>query len=256
MTALPVGFLTAPISHRGLHDRNEGRVENSASAFQAAIDAGYGIELDVQMSANHEAIVFHDYELGRLTNETGPVRQRAVDELTKMSLTGGPDTIPKLSETLKLIAGRVPLLVEVKDQDGALGPNTGDLEVAVAKAITGYEGIIAVMSFNPYSVGRFKDLLPNIPRGLVTCGFDPDDVGVVPSATRDRLRHIPDYETVGASFISHSIADLANPRITELKSHGVPILCWTVRDQLTADRALRVADNITFEGFAPQQLVS
>ena len=109
MTALPACFLTRPIAHRGLHDASDGRPENSAAAFHAAIAAGYAIELDVQMSLDGAAMVFHDYHLGRLTAQNGPVAQRSASELSRIQLNGSQDTIPDLEQALGLIAGQVPL---------------------------------------------------------------------------------------------------------------------------------------------------
>ena len=138
---LPQAFYTTPIAHRGFHHRDAGRPENSFAAFQAAIDRGYGIELDVQLSRDGVALVFHDYALDRLTGQTGAIRQRDADDLCQITLTGGRDTIPTLPQVLELIAGRVPLLVEIKDQDGGMGTDIGPLEDAVAEALRDYVGI-------------------------------------------------------------------------------------------------------------------
>ena len=123
MTALPACFLTRPIAHRGLHDASDGRPENSVVAFRAAIAAGYAIELDVQMSLDGAAMVFHDYHLSRLTGQNGPVAQRPASDLSRIQLSGSQDTITDLEQVLGLIAGQVPLLVEIKDQDGNMGQN-------------------------------------------------------------------------------------------------------------------------------------
>ncbi len=249
MPILPPAFLTQPFAHRGYHDLPAGRPENSRAAFQAAVAAGYGIELDVQRSVDDAAMVFHDYDLARLTGRSGMVRGLPAAELATIPLTGGSDGIPTLSEVLSIVAGRVPLLVEIKDQDGALGTDVGPLEHAVADALRGYAGPVAVMSFNPHSVAAMAALLPDMPRGLTTCGFDPADWPV--SAERcAELRGIPDFDRVGASFISHDKADLDNPRVAGLKSLGAGILCWTIRSPEQEAGARRVADNITFEGYA------
>lgn len=250
---LPAAFLRLPIAHRGLHDRNDGRPENSREAVAAAIDAGYGIEIDVQLTSDGQAAVFHDATLERLTPEMGPVRQRSLRELSAIPLNGGASGIPSLTEILALVAGRAPLLIEIKDQDGALGPNVGALEDAVREAVQGYEGPVALMSFNPRSIGRLNGRPGIPPLGLVTCAFDDADEEwqPVPAAHRERLRRIADFEAVGASFISHDRTDLGNPRVAELKTQGVPVLCWTVRSPEEEAEARRIADNITFEGYLP-----
>ena len=152
MPRLPDIFLTTPIAHRGYHDRSAGRRENSLSAFSAAIAAGYGIELDVQPSSDGVSMVFHDDTLDRLTDQTGPIRDRTAAELGALRLKDSTDTSPTLSAVLDLVAGQVPLLIEIKDQDGANGPNVGPLEEAVAKTLNGYSGPVALMSFNPHSM--------------------------------------------------------------------------------------------------------
>ncbi len=254
MTALPDGFLTQPIAHRALHDASAGRAENSIAACRAAIDAGYGIEIDVQLSRDGAAMVFHDYALTRLTGEPGAIRQRDVHDLVHLELRGGGgDTIPTLDAVLAEVAGRAPLLIEIKDQDGAMGPNTGGLERAVATALAGYRGDVAVMSFNPHALAALRDLAPDVPRGLITGGFHGDGWGLLNDETRARLRTMPDFDPVGASFISHRVEDLDMPEVAQKKARGVPVLCWTVRNHETEQAARRIADNITFEGYLPGQ---
>ena len=251
MSTLPDAFLKAPIAHRALHDIDAGRPENSTSAIRAAIDAGYGIEIDLQLSSDGQAMVFHDYDLGRLTIESGPIRKRSATELARIPLKGGRDTVRTLPEVLDLVAGRVPLLIELKDQDGAMGGNVGKLEQAAATALAGYDGPAAVMSFNPQSMLRMAVLAPDVPRGLTTCSFAQEDWPLLPAGTRDRLQGIPDYDHVGASFISHQARDLNRPRVADLANRGAAILCWTIRTPRQEAEARKVAHNITFEGYLP-----
>lgn len=248
---LPAAFLDAPIAHRGLHDRSKGVIENSPSAFEAAIAAGYGIELDVQLSSDAQAIVFHDYDMARLTGEAGPIQTRPAEVVRAMQLSGSSDTILDLPAVLDIVGGRVPLLIEIKDQDGAMGPNVGSLERAVAQALRSYQGPVALMSFNPHSTALMTELCPDRPRGLATSGFIPEMWTLLPPKVCDRLREIPDYDSCGASFISHKADDLDRPRVAELKAQGANILCWTIKSQAEADDALKIAQNITFEGFIP-----
>ena len=241
-------FYDIPLTHRALHDVHDGRPENSRAAIRAAINAGYGIEIDVQLSADNAAMVFHDYALERLTGAKGAVRLRGADDLAKIPLTGGDEGIPALAEVLEIVAGQVPLVIELKDQDGAMGPNVGPLEQATADALSGYKGPLAVMSFNPHSVARMGELLPDVPRGIVTSAYEYDD-WPLSRETCDHLRGIPDYDRVGACFISHEVHDLASPRVAEIKQQGAMICCWTVRDAAQEAVAREVADNITFEGY-------
>ncbi|MBI1418725.1 MAG: phosphodiesterase [Limimaricola sp.] len=249
--SLPPAFLARPLAHRALHDTAEGRPENSRAAMRAAIAAGYGIEMDLQLSADGVPMVFHDYDLARLTGETGPLATRTAAELGRIRLRHGDEGIPTLAEVLALVAGRAPLLIEIKDQDGALGPDVGRLEEATAQALAGYDDPVAVMSFNPHSMGEMASLAPAIPRGLTTCAFPAADWLTIPPATRERLAAIPDYARTGACFISHEAADLGNPRVAELKAAGAAILCWTIRTPAQEAEARKVAQNITFEGYLP-----
>ena len=248
MIPLASAFIDIPLAHRALHDVSGGRPENSRTAIRAALDAGYGIEIDLQLSADGQAMVFHDYDLGRLTDAKGPVNACTAAELAQIPLKGGSEGIPTLKEVLELINGRVPLLIEIKDQDGAMGTNVGPLEQATALAISTYTGPLAVMSFNPHSVAEMARLSPDVARGIVTSAYDPDDW---PLSTEmcDVLRDIPDYDRTGASFISHEACDLDRPRVRALKQGGARILCWTIRSPLEEAEARRIAENITFEGY-------
>ncbi|MYH59835.1 MAG: phosphodiesterase [Boseongicola sp. SB0675_bin_26] len=247
---LPTEFLTRPIAHRALHDASDGRPENSRAAVNAALEHGYGIEIDVQLTSDVQAAVFHDYALERLTGRKGLVRERSMPELASIALEGSSETIPDLVEVLGLVAGRVPLLIEIKDWDGTFGPDVGFLEGAVAKALAGYDGPAAVMSFNPHSVAVMRTLAPGVPRGLVTCAFCETE-WPMPKARRTELAEIPDYERASASFISHDIRDLERARVLELKQRGASVLCWTVRSVEEERRARAIAANVTFEGYLP-----
>lgn len=245
---LDPAFLGAPLAHRALHDVTDGRPENSRAAIGAAIAHGYGIEIDVQLSADNAAVVFHDYALERLAEASGPVRALPAATLGQTKLRGGDEGIPDLPEILALVAGRVPLLIEIKDQDGAMGPDIGPLEVATAAALKGYDGPVAVMSFNPHSVARMGDLCPDIARGLVTSAYDPA-AWPLSADTCARLRDIPDFDRLGASFISHEAADLPRARVAALKGAGADILCWTVKSPQAEAEARKIVDNVTFEGY-------
>lgn len=249
--ALPDAFLRLPLAHRALHDLAAGRPENSPSAIDAAIAAGYGIEIDVQLSRDGVAMVFHDEDLGRLTAEQGLVADRSAQDLGQIVLKGGTETIPTLAHVLGLVAGRVPLLIEIKDQTGDMSTSDGRLEQAVAQDLAGYHGPVAVMSFNPHSVAHMARLAPHIARGLTTSAYDPADWAPLPAHVGDALRNIPDYDRTGSSFISHEAADLARPRVTTLRAQGAAILCWTIKSQKAEAEARRIAQNITFEQYLP-----
>lgn len=248
---LPAGFIDIPIAHRALHDVDDRRPENSLAAIRAAIALGFGVEIDLQISKDGQAMVFHDYDLQRLCGITGATCQRTAEELGNIPLIGGDECIPTLEQVLDLVNGQVPLLIEIKDQDLRLGPNIGKLEAAAAKLLKGYAGPVAAMSFNPHSVKEMSTLLPDVPRGLTTCNFTKADWPLVPDDRRDALARIPDYVSSGSCFISHQRDELDAPSVTRLKSIGVPVLCWTIRSPEQEAEARETADNITFESFLP-----
>lgn len=249
-TPLPKAFVTVPLAHRGYHDKADRRPENSLAAFRAAIEAGYGIELDVQLTADNEAVVFHDDALERLTAKTGLVKALTVAELCLIALRDSDQTLPSLSQVLDLVAGRVPVLIEIKDQLDTMRPGSGMLERAVAQALAHYKGPVAVMSFNPHCVAEMARIAPDVPRGITTEDYEPKKSAPIPEAVCATLRGIPDYDRTWSSFISHKATDLGRTRVAELKAQGAVILCWTIRSHEAEAKARLIAHNITFEGYA------
>lgn len=253
MNRLPEGFLRAPFAHRGLHDRNAGRVENSRAAVEAAAQAGYAVEIDVQLSADGEAMAFHDAALDRLTGETGPLRARSAAELSGIALRDGAgETIPTLAEILDLLGGRVPLVVEVKDQGGAFDARgVGPLERRVAALLSGYDGAVAAMSFNPVSVAALRDAAPGLARGLVAGRAEVFAEDGAPPGRCAALAGLEAFEAVGAAFLSYEARGLPDPRVAALRAKGAGVLCWTIRSVEAAAAVAPHVDAITFEGFLP-----
>ncbi|MDO5529186.1 MAG: glycerophosphodiester phosphodiesterase family protein [Paracoccus sp. (in: a-proteobacteria)] len=249
MAKLDAGFTAAPIAHRGLH--GPGVPENSMAAFLAAIDAGYGIELDVQPASDGTPMVFHDETLARLCGAEGLIAALGPDQLAGLRLYETDQTIPTLRSVLDEVAGRVPLLIEIKDQDGALGRDFGKLVENVARMVDTYDGPAALMSFNPHMVAACAKAAPGVARGLTSCHFAEADWPRVDEATRQSLAALEMFDEVGASFVSHFWGDLGNPAIAALKSRGVPVLCWTIRTPEQEAQARAVADGITFELYRP-----
>lgn len=247
---LPPAFLTTPIAHRALHDVTQGRPENSRAAITAAIAAGYAIEIDLQLSRDGVPMVFHDETLERLTPRDGWLSDLSAADLASIPLKGGDEGIPTLSDVLTLVAGRVPLLIELKDQTLRMAETDGRLEQATAALLAPYQGPVAVMSFNPHCIARMAALAPSLPRGLTTSAYDPADWHPLAPEICDRLRPIPDYDRTQSSFISHEHTDLARPRVTELAKQGAAILCWTIKSPEAEAAARRIAQNITFERYA------
>ena len=154
-------FKTVYYAHRGLH--NEERAENSMSAFRAAVDGGFGIELDIRLSKDGKLVVFHDDTLDRVCGREGQVIDFTADELATFKLSGTDDGIPLFSDVLALVDGKVPLLVEIKE-------NAGDSTVshAACEMLKGYKGEFIIESFNPMSLKVVKEQYPEIPRGILS----------------------------------------------------------------------------------------
>lgn len=225
-------LIERPFAHRGLH--GPGIVENSRAAFLAAVAAGHGIELDVQASRDGEAIVFHDYELDRLTEGSGLVRTRSAAELA-IRLRDSEETIPTLSEVLALIGGRAPLLIEVKSP----GRRVGALSRAVDRALSTYVGPAAVMSFNP-EVGRwFAVHAPPVLRGLVVTEKGRRWSGRL-------ARHVALWRA-RPDFLAYDVRDLPSGFASAQRRRGLKVLTWTCRTADHRSVAAAHADQIIFE---------
>lgn len=242
-----VQFLgTQAFAHRGLHSKT--LLENSRAAFQAAIERGLGIELDIQPAAGGEPFVFHDSSLDRLTDETGRFAARTAAELSQIKLKGMNETIPRLAEILRLVAGRVPILIEVKTN--ATSPQTvGTLAMAVRREMEGYRGQVGVMSFNPHVGAWFAEHAPRVARGLVVTE-EKDGRGW--SRIKGRLaRHIALWRAKPV-FLAYDIRDLPSSFAASQRKRGLKLLTWTVRTAEQERTALECADEIIFEQADPR----
>jgi glycerophosphoryl diester phosphodiesterase len=242
-------WLKRPFAHRGLHDASHGIIENSASAVKAAIAQGYAIEIDLQCTADRMPIVFHDRTLDRLTAATGVVLARSADELSTIPLRGSKDRILSLPDLLALVAGRVPLLLEVK----SLWGTDRQFEANIVHALTPYRGHVAVMSFDPHSVAAFRARAPALPRGLVAERFqDPHHWPQLPPLQRFAMRHLLTAAFARPHFIAYDVKALPALAPALARSvFGLPLLTWTVRNAADRARAARYADAMIFEGVTP-----
>lgn len=223
-------------AHRGLH--GEGRVENSPAAFAAAIERGMGIECDVQRSHDGQAMVFHDFTLERLTGESGPVAARSAAQLGQVALGGSGDRIPTLVQLLAQVDGKVPLLIEIKSRAGM---HVAPLCLAVRRALEGYRGPHAVMSFDPRAVRWFARHSPLTPRGLVMT--EEND-----KALSGRIRRWAYLRLARPQFLAYDIRDLPSRFAARQRRRGLPLLTWTVRSPELAERAALHADAPIAEG--------
>ena len=239
-------WLTArPIAHRGLHDARRRIIENTRSAFAAAIDANYAIECDLQISRDGEALVFHDETLDRLIEGKGLVCAHTAAELKSMRFKSGADPIQSLSELLAQVQGRVPLVIELK----SIWDGNAALARRAVEAIKDYDGAFAFMSFDPKAMATVRLLAPDMARGIVADRVTHSDYDILPVKERIGLREFGHIEDTQPDFISYHWRDLPYPPVSQFRETGRPVICWTIRSQEDAAVARRYADQITFEGF-------
>jgi glycerophosphoryl diester phosphodiesterase len=239
-------WLTArPIAHRGLHDAAAGTIENTPSAFRAAIDAGYGIECDLQISADGEAMVHHDDTLGRLTEGAGRLDAMTAAALRRIAFKSTADRMLTLGELCDLVAGRVTLLIELK------GRFAGDTRLAArtAEVLAGTRPV-AAMSFDPSLMAALRSLAPKLTLGLVAMRRD---AGVPANAKMSALGYARQALAARPQFLAYRLQDLTSaPPLIARNLLRWPVLTWTVRSNADRARAARYADQIIFEGFRPE----
>jgi glycerophosphoryl diester phosphodiesterase len=248
-----LGWLTArPIAHRGLHDRAHGVIENSMAAFAAAAERGFAMECDVQLTADGEAVVFHDYALERLTGRNGAVLAMTAATLGVSALTDSTarDTIRPLSDLVDLVAGRAPIVVEIKSRFD------GDLRLTrrVTEVLKGRPEPIAVKSFDPRVVAALRMMMPERPRGIVAMShYDYPDYETVPADEKRAMANLLHFGEMMPDFISWSVKDLPHCAPYLCRSQlGLPVMTWTVRTPDDRAKAQAHADQIIFEGFIPE----
>jgi glycerophosphoryl diester phosphodiesterase len=242
-------LIARPVAHRGLHDAARGIIENTPSAFSAAVAANYAIECDVQITADGEAMVTHDDALGRLTQGSGRLDAMNAADLKHARFKATADRMMTLGELCELVAGRVTLVVELKSRFN------GDRRIAAraAQVLRTYRGPAAAMSFDPAQIVALRELAPSVARGIVAQrSYSAAEWPGLSEHTRRALAYFGHALRTRPQFIAHSVKDLpsAIPTLAR-KVLGLPILTWTVRDDDDRRRAARYADQMIFEGFRP-----
>lgn len=234
-----ISWLTArPVAHRGYHDMNRTVWENTLAAFGRAVEAGFAIECDVHIVADGGIVVFHDDTLDRLCGITGDVRARTAAELGLLAVGGTAERIPTLKQLLALVAGRVPLVIELKGREG---DDDGFAET-VLDELEGYMGEVALMSFDHWVLKDLKAAGSPWPLGLTAEGDQPE-----------QFFHHDEAMQLGLDFISYHYGHLPNPFIEAQRKRGIPVITWTVRDEAAREHTFKYADQMTFEGFDPRQ---
>ena len=237
-----------PLAHRGLWTAGTAP-ENTLAAFGAAADAGYGMELDVQLSADHEAVVFHDDRLEqRLTRATGRVAERLAADLARVRVQDTTETVPTLRQVLERVDGRTLIVIELK----VLGGEEGPLERRVAEVLADYDGPAAVISFNPRTVAWFADHAPGLLRGLDSAAYHDALNWMIPPEERRALAELEHVAVARPHFLALGLDMLPSPSADALRAQGLPVIAWTVRAPEQWDRVAHGCDNLMFEGFRPE----
>ena len=245
-----------PIAHRGLHDKENAVIENTRSAFARAIKAGFAIECDLQIARDGEAMVFHDDTLNRLTTGKGAVIKKTSRQLMETAFRKTGDKMQTLADLLDQVASAVPLVIELKSS------HTGSVDLArrAVEVLKDYRGRFALMSFDPRLVAAVRFFAPHMCAGAT---LEPSTrhhwMNVVPDseelpvafASKDIDLSRPVIELIRPDFLSCKVDALPNAFSDKYRANGKPVICWTVKDQKTADYAYQYADQITFEGFDP-----
>lgn len=228
-----------PVAHRGYHDQNKKVWENTLSAFSRAVEAGFAIECDIQLSSDSVPMVFHDHTLERLCGIAGDVREKSAAELGLLSVGGTGDKVPRLRQMLDLVKGQVPLVIELK---GRTEEDDDGFAEAVLEVLEGYQGKVALMSFDHHLLFALKNAGSPFPVGLTAEGNDPD-----------KFFEHDEAMQAGLDFISYHWAHLPNSFVEAQRSRGIPVITWTVRDENARAHTYTHADQMTFEGFDPRE---
>ena len=231
-----------PIAHRGLWSP-EGPPENSLAAFRAACAAGYGIELDVQLSADGEAMVFHDGGLKRMTGAEGRLADRTAAELAELRLAGSDERIPTLAETLAVVGRRAMVHIELKTPYGAVGP----LEQRVHEIIIDHAGPVCVIGFNAYSHAWFAERYPNVLRGLDSYSYA--DARNMDAAQRRAMAELEHVAIAKPHFLALGLDMLPGEAAARHRAKGLPVVAWTVKEPSQWEAIKAHCDNLIFEGF-------
>ncbi len=226
------------IAHRGLHDIKKGIPENSMPAFEAALKKGYLIELDIHILKDNSIVVFHDDNLKRMTGIDKKLKDLTYEEVKQYKLQKTDNYIPLLQDVLKLVDGKVPLVIEYK-----YDVISGSLEKESMKILKEYKGDFVVKSFHPLIVYRFKKYYPNIIRGQLSSKFKDDKWSLKKKVL---FKNMPFNFITKPDFISYDINSLPDKRIEKFRKNK-PVICWTIRTKEQFDKAKKYCDNLICE---------
>jgi glycerophosphoryl diester phosphodiesterase len=240
-------LVARPIAHRGFHNEAEGRVENCEAAFEAAIKHGFSIECDLQLTADGDAVVFHDDEVDRILDGSGKVKNFTVKELKAMNFKQGKDRVQTLAELVEQVNGRTTLVIEIK----SLWDDDFTLTDRVLDVLAVYNGPFGLMSFDPDLISRVAATAPETVRGITADRVIDPYYDPLPVSKRLAMREFSHLPESRPHFISFDFHQLPFQPVTEFQAAGFPILSWTIENEDDAHQARRWCDQITFENFNP-----
>lgn len=238
-------FYHRNLAHRGLHTADKSVPENSLAAFKRAVEAGYGIELDLQFSKDEQIVVFHDDTLNRVCGIDGRVDAYTYEELCEFSLCGTDERIPLFSEVLETVDGKVPLLVEFKN-----GPKNNLLCSKTLPMLRAYKGEFCIESFSPFIVKWFRDNAPDILRGQLSAPYS-ELKGEIPNWQAFALSHCFTNVLARPHFIAYHV-DKKSFWVKLADRMGAMRFVWTVRPDCDVEHLKKVNDSLIFELFTPE----
>ena len=231
-------------AHRGFHDNKSDAPENSVKAMHLAVENGYGIELDVQLTKDEKVVVFHDNNLKRVCGVDAKVNSMTYEELQKLRLLNSDEKIPLFSDVLKVIDGKVPLIMEVKMVDS----KTRVCELA-DKELEGYKGVYCMESFHPFAVRWYRKNRPDVVRGQLSANFKKEGQK---EGIQEWLVHMLLINVLGRpDFVAYSHKSGHNISRCFTRMYGATAVAWTIRSQEELDRNRKKFDLFIFEGFRP-----
>ncbi len=242
------GFCEWLYAHRGLHDNRSDAPENSLRAFEKAVDAGFGIELDIQLSKDRVPVVFHDYTLKRICGVEGKVEDYTFEELQKFRLCGSDQRIPKFEEVLKLVDGQVPLIVEFKIERTNLA-----LCPIADKLLRGYKGMYCIESFNPAGVYWYRKHHGEVVRGQLSDAFLKEGkyVGILYFVLQNLLLNFlakPDFVAY-----NHKYPKVLSRRLCRNFYHNTAA-AWTIKSEGELEKSREHFDIFIFDSFVPDRV--
>lgn len=230
------------IAHRGLHDKDKGIPENSLAAFECAIKKGYPIELDIMLSKDGGIVVFHDEGLKRMTGIDCDVDEMTANQLTSLRLLDTDEKIPMLTDVLKLVRGRVPLLIELKNK-----PQLYVMEKKLCRLMEKYKGFWAVQSFNPFRIGWFEKNCPEIERGQLISEFNGKNLIARKISAQPFVWKLISCPT----FISCDLRSLTIDVLFDAHDIGAKLITWTANSKELLEEAAKFSRGIIFENCEP-----